>query len=79
MSQVTSPQTVVSALYHFVKLDDYQALRKPLYDFMIEHKIRGTLLLVREGINGTVAGSKKTIDKLHSCLRQASVRSTLCL
>ncbi len=62
-------QVVVSALYHFVRLDDYQSLRQPLYDFMIKHEIRGTLLLANEGINGTVAGSKKAIDKLHSWLR----------
>ncbi len=67
-----SPATqsvVVSALYHFVRLDDYQSLRQPLYDFMIKHEIRGTLLLAQEGINGTVAGSKKAIDKLHCWLR----------
>ncbi len=78
MSPATQ-QVIVSALYHFVRLYDYQSRRQPLHDFMIEHKIRGTLLLVRKGINGTVAGSKKTIDKLHSWLDQTSVRSTLCL
>jgi len=36
---------------------------------MIKHEIRGTLLLADEGINGTVAGSKKAIDKLHRWLR----------
>lgn len=60
---------VVSALYHFVTLDDYQALRKPLYDFMIENNIKGTLLLAHEGINGTVAGDKNAISKLHRWLR----------
>jgi len=69
MSQVTSPQIVVSALYHFVKLEDYQELRKPLYDFMIEHEIRGTILLAEEGVNGTVAGSQDSITKLHAWLR----------
>ena len=69
MSPATLPQIVVSALYHFVRLNDYQSLRQPLYDFMIEHEIRGTLLLAGEGINGTVAGSKQAIDKLHHWLR----------
>ncbi|PCI08612.1 MAG: hypothetical protein COB77_01955 [Gammaproteobacteria bacterium] len=64
-----SQQVVVSALYHFVRLENYQALRQPLYDFMIKNEIRGTLLLAEEGINGTVAGSQKAIDKLHSWLR----------
>ena len=69
MSPATPQQVVVSALYHFVKLDNYQDLRKPLYDFMIENEIRGTLLLAEEGINGTVAGSQSSIDKLHDWLR----------
>ena len=62
-------QVVVSALYHFVTLENYQALRQPLYDFMIAHEIRGTLLLAHEGINGTVAGSRQSIDSLHAWLR----------
>ncbi|MBT8118168.1 MAG: rhodanese-related sulfurtransferase [Gammaproteobacteria bacterium] len=63
------PQVVVSALYHFVSLDNYRELRKPLYDFMVEHEIKGTLLLAQEGINGTVAGSSSAVDKLHRWLR----------
>ena len=69
MSPATPQQVVVSALYHFVTLDDYQELRKPLYDYMIKNEIKGTLLLAEEGINGTVAGSKESIDKLHTWLR----------
>ena len=69
MSPATRQQVVVSALYHFVRLDNYQALRQPLYDFMIENEIRGTLLLAKEGINGTVAGSQASINKLHAWLR----------
>ncbi len=60
---------VVSALYHFVRLDDYQALRQPLYDFMVENGIKGTILLAQEGINGTVAGDKNAIQKLHTWIR----------
>lgn len=66
----TEQPVVVSALYHFVKLDDYVELRKPLYDFLVENGIRGTLLLASEGINGTVAGSPEAIDRLHTYLRQ---------
>lgn len=62
-------QVVVSALYHFVTLENYQALRQPLHDFMIAHEIKGTLLLAQEGINGTVAGSRQSIDSLHAWLR----------
>lgn len=69
MSQSTPQPIVVSALYHFVTLDDYQAMRQPLYDFMMDNHIKGTILLAKEGINGTVAGIKPSIDRLHAWLR----------
>ena len=69
MSQARPQQVVVSALYHFVTLENYQALRKPLYDFMIKNDIKGTVLLAHEGINGTVAGTQESITKLHTWLR----------
>ena len=69
MQHETTQPIVVSALYHFVTLDEYQEMRQPLYDFMIENHIKGTILLAKEGINGTVAGLKPSIEKLHSWLR----------
>lgn len=69
MSKTPTNTIVVSALYHFVNLEDYQDLRQPLYDFMVENHIKGTILLANEGINGTVAGVKTSIDKLHNWLR----------
>lgn len=57
-------ETVVCALYKFVTLDDYPALRQPLLDYMLANEVRGTLLLAREGINGTIAGSRDAIDGL---------------
>ncbi|MEQ1485059.1 rhodanese-related sulfurtransferase [Methyloglobulus sp.] len=63
---------VVCALYKFVNLPDYQQLRQPLFDVMDSSQVRGTLLLAREGINGTVAGSRAAIDTLLSWLRQES-------
>ena len=55
---------VVCALYKFVTLEDYPELKTPLLDFMLDHNIRGTLLLADEGINGTVAGCRVAIDAL---------------
>ena len=62
-------QIVISALYHFVILDNFKELRQPLLDLMLENNIKGTLLLAREGINGTVAGSQKSIDLLLNWLK----------
>jgi UPF0176 protein len=57
---------VVAALYKFVHLPDYQALRQPLYDVMAENEVKGTLLLAAEGINGTICGSRSAIDALNA-------------
>lgn len=61
---------VVAALYKFVRLDNYQDIRQPLCDKMIELGVKGSLLLAEEGINGTVAGSRAGIDGLLAYLRQ---------
>lgn len=57
-------QYVVCALYKFVALDDYQDIRQPLTQLLLDNQIRGTLLLAQEGINGTVAGSRESINAL---------------
>lgn len=55
---------VVSALYKFVTLEHFKSLQKPLLSLMQDQGIRGTLLLAREGINGTVSGSAQAIHTL---------------
>lgn len=64
-----SPDVVVAALYRFATLPDFEALRDPLYELMIEHEVRGTLLLAKEGINGTIAGSRQGIDRIMGWLK----------
>ncbi|WGL18088.1 rhodanese-related sulfurtransferase [Microbulbifer bruguierae] len=64
-----STDTVVCALYKFVSLDDYESLREPLLQVLLDNDVRGTLLLAREGINGTVAGSRSGIDALLAYLK----------
>jgi UPF0176 protein len=61
---------VVCALYHFVRLDDYQRLQQPLLECMQQHGVKGTLLLASEGINGTIAGTRAGIDAVLARLRQ---------
>jgi len=60
---------VVAALYRFVRLPGYVALRADLLDQMQQHSVRGTLLLAHEGINGTIAGPRKGIDAMLDYLR----------
>ena len=68
---MSQPNTfVICAMYKFVTLDDYEAKREPLHDAMVAFGIKGTLLLAKEGINGTVAGSRGGIDQLLQWLAQ---------
>ncbi|MDF2177631.1 rhodanese-related sulfurtransferase [Aliiglaciecola sp. CAU 1673] len=55
---------VVCALYKFVTLDNFEALRQPLLNEMEAQGIKGTLLLAKEGINGTVSGTEEGIKAL---------------
>ncbi|MEI8609886.1 rhodanese-related sulfurtransferase [Enterovibrio sp. Hal110] len=57
-------QFVICALYKFVELKDYKNIQAPLTALMDEHEVRGTLLLAQEGINGTVAAKRESIDTL---------------
>ena len=63
---------VVCAMYKFVTLDDYESIRQPLLKLMLDNEVRGTLLLAKEGINGTVAGSRKAIDAVLNFLKSDS-------
>ncbi|MBS0271564.1 MAG: rhodanese-related sulfurtransferase [Proteobacteria bacterium] len=59
---------IVAALYQFTSLPDFRELRLPLKTLCDQHKIKGTLLLAEEGINGTVAGTRASIEALRSFL-----------
>ncbi|MDQ2632143.1 MAG: rhodanese-related sulfurtransferase [Pseudomonadota bacterium] len=54
----------VAALYRFVTLDRCEELRASLAAFCCARGIKGTLLVAREGINGTVAGSEAAVAEL---------------
>jgi UPF0176 protein len=58
------PTYLTAAMYHFASLPNYKKLREPLLNFCVSEGIKGTLLLADEGINGTVAGSEKSIQEL---------------
>ncbi|GJD72354.1 oxygen-dependent tRNA uridine(34) hydroxylase TrhO [Methylobacterium goesingense] len=59
----------VAALYTFVALPDAEALRAPLEALCAELGLTGTLLLAREGLNGTVAGTPAAMDAFLAALR----------
>ena len=60
---------ICAALYKFVELNDYEQIREPLYQTLIDNDVKGTLLLAREGINGTICGTREAIDNVLAYLR----------
>jgi UPF0176 protein len=59
----------VVALYKFVSLPNYKLIRNPLLEFCKTNKIKGTLLLAHEGINGTISGPKENIEQVINYLK----------
>jgi UPF0176 protein len=59
----------VAALYHFTRFEDPAAMRAPLQQKCEELGIIGSLLLAREGINGTIAGTAAGIESILAHLR----------
>ncbi len=70
-------QYVICALYRFVELEDFRDLKQPLLSIMLKHNVRGTLLLAGEGINGTIAGTRESIDTVLGWLRSDSRLTSL--
>ncbi|MDX1525982.1 MAG: rhodanese-related sulfurtransferase [Pseudidiomarina maritima] len=68
---------ICAALYKFVEFNDFAEFREPLYQAMISNDVKGTLLLAREGINGTICGTRTGIDNVLDFLRQQAVFSDL--
>jgi UPF0176 protein len=61
--------TRIAALYQFTRFDDPDVLRAPLMAVAEAGGVRGTLLLAREGINGTIAGPPVGIEAVLSHIR----------
>lgn len=59
----------VAALYRFTRFHDPAALRGPLLDMCRQNGVKGTLLLAKEGINGTIAGTPTGIEAVIAHVR----------
>ncbi|MCY3834578.1 MAG: rhodanese-related sulfurtransferase [Chloroflexi bacterium] len=60
---------LIAAFYKFVPLPDYREMRGPLLRACHAAGLRGTILLAREGINATIAGTRAAVETMISCLR----------
>ena len=53
----------VFGFYKFIKVKSLKKNKDFLQKFLISNDIRGTIIIAKEGINGTISGSIKDIDK----------------
>lgn len=62
-------QVMIAAFYRFAPLDHFREMRGPLLQSCRDLGLLGTILLAREGINGTVAGKPQSVERLLARLR----------
>ena len=60
----------VFGFYKFKKILSLEKHKKFFQSEFLNNKIRGTLILASEGINGTIAGERKSILKIKNLLRK---------
>lgn len=60
---------LVATFYRFVDLPDYREKQLEIRDFCQKKAIKGTILLAREGINATIAGTPEAIAEVLAFLR----------
>jgi len=63
----------VAAFYQFAALPDFRDLREPLRVLCAGLRLKGSVLLAHEGINGTLAGTTEAIDELVNTLRHGDL------
>ena len=64
----------IIAFYEFIEIKNLLEIKENLRKFATLNRIKGTILISREGINGTVAGSQKSIDELVSKLASYGIK-----
>ena len=60
----------VFGFYKFKKISLLKKYKKFFQSEFLNNKIRGTLILASEGVNGTIAGERKSILKIKNLLRK---------
>ena len=60
------------SFYHFIKLENINSIQKHIYDICDANKIKGTILLADEGINGSISGREKNIHNFLILIKKKS-------
>ena len=71
---INSLFTIIT-FYQFKKITNPEKLQNQLKDFCKFNKIRGTIIIAKEGINSTVAGTPKAINLLETLLLKVGFKN----
>ena len=52
----------ISGFYKFKKIKNIKKSKNLLNDVFTKYKIRGTIIISEEGINGTISSNKKNLN-----------------
>jgi UPF0176 protein len=59
----------VFGFYKFIKIKSLKRNKDLLQKFLTSNNIRGTIIIAKEGLNGTISGGVKDIDKIINKLK----------
>jgi len=79
----TKQQFKIISFYEFINLNEINNISKSIQEFASINKIRGTVIIASEGINGSMAGIPHDIDKLLEYLKllkfnYLNIKETFC-
>ncbi|ESQ80407.1 rhodanese-related sulfurtransferase [Asticcacaulis sp. YBE204] len=60
---------VIVAFYHFFDFPEFEEMQPPLLDRLKGLGIKGSLLITREGVNSTMAGTREAVDSFLTYLQ----------
>ena len=60
----------VLGFYKFINIRSLKKNKVLLQDFLIKKKIRGTIIIANEGLNGTISGDRKNIESTSNKLKK---------
>ena len=65
----------IVTFYEFTKINELNELKDRLKNYLSLSRIKGTILLSSEGINGTISGSIKSIDSFMELLKTEGINN----
>ncbi|KAJ4786053.1 Rhodanese-like domain-containing protein 7 [Rhynchospora pubera] len=63
------PSLVVVSFYRFADFPDHASFRKPLKDLCEELRVSGGIILAPEGINGSICGTRESVERVLSFIQ----------